>query len=172
MNIASLNISSEEMDTLREGIAVAQFANILRSLCIASDPNHIEAIIRSVDTNNDNIIDFDEFVFAMVGWYLMPMSQLPAQEQEQEVYSEKPKSRNLDKRASYHELDEISECFLAFDKNHDGRITKDELEDLLIRLGETPSPQEIRDMMSEADVNKDGFIDFDEFKQLFAPTVV
>ncbi|KAG0167580.1 hypothetical protein DFQ28_011596 [Apophysomyces sp. BC1034] len=178
MSTVSLSLTSEEIDTLREafqiyggknaGIAVTEFAKVLQSLCIASDPSQIQSIIRSVDCNGDNIIDFNEFVVAMVGWYLSPLTQ----QTEEEVYSEKPKSRNVNKRTSYHELDEVTECFLAFDKNHDGRITKDELEDVLIRLGERPSPQEIKDMMNEADTNKDGFIDFDEFKQLFSPSVM
>lgn len=81
-----------------------------------------------------------------------------------------PPSLNDSKHISVHEEDELLECFRAFDKNNDGFISRQELEEVMSRLGENLSPQEISDMMNEADTNKDGQIDFKEFKKLIPPS--
>ena len=74
--------------------------------------------------------------------------------------------RNGSKRISFYDDLELVQCFQAFDKNRDGMISRKELEDVMISLGERMTPREIDGMMADADTNGDGFIDFDEFKQL------
>ncbi|KAG2221849.1 hypothetical protein INT45_003563 [Circinella minor] len=76
------------------------------------------------------------------------------------------KRNNSSKRISFYDDLELVQCFQAFDKNRDGMISRKELEDVMISLGEHMTPQEINEMMSDADTNGDGFIDFEEFKQL------
>jgi Ca2+-binding EF-hand superfamily protein len=60
------------------------------------------------------------------------------------------------------------DCFRAFDTNHDGLISRTELEKVMCKLGEKLSKQDIQDMMAEADSNEDGYIDFEEFKHLLS----
>lgn len=127
-------------------IGISQFKDIISNLNIASDPREIESIAESVDLNHDSVIDFEEFVSAMVRH--MPLED------------EKPD------QAVYEDEDDDAELFACFDKNRDGRISQTELEQVMLVLGENLTPEEIKDMMIEADLNRDGYIDFEEFKLL------
>lgn len=93
--------------------------------------------------NQDKKIDFYEFIVA-ISYYIPPIHTTTIKRQDQELLS----------------------CFLYFDKDHDGRISQLELEDVMKKLNAKLSPYEIKEMMKTADMNKDGFVDFDEFKQL------
>ena len=49
------------------------------------------------------------------------------------------------------------------DANKDGVVTKDELKTLLKGLGEDVTDEVVDEMISIADTNHDGKVDFDEF---------
>src|SRR5207247_11408038 len=53
-------------------------------------------------------------------------------------------------------VDEIVEHIMSFDKNKDGKITKDELR------------ERMQDLIAKGDTNKDGALDRDEIKKLAA----
>ncbi|KAI7881107.1 EF-hand [Lichtheimia hyalospora FSU 10163] len=168
-----LPVSSEELESLRQAfrifdstgtgsITISQFSKIVKNLNIATDPNEIDCIARSVDLNNDHVIDFEEFATAMIR-HLAPLH--PAQEPLQCTTT--PSSRSVrNKRISFHDEMELLQCFQAFDKNGDNRISQQELAEVMISLGERLSSRDLQAMMNEADINRDGFIDFEEFKQL------
>merc|ERR1719242_646838 len=59
---------------------------------------------------------------------------------------------------------EIEQTFKVFDKNGDGKITFDELKEVLTELGEEVTDKDVMDMIKDADLNGDGAIDFEEFK--------
>ncbi|KAG2236296.1 hypothetical protein BDF21DRAFT_425041 [Thamnidium elegans] len=163
----SLGITPEELDTLQEAfnlydskhcgyINIDQFSHILSSLNIVSDSKQIA---KMADMNNDKKIDFHEFVLTMFRY-------LP--NQEQTVHSTYKNNHIFtDKDVATDE--EIMACFQFFDKDHDGRISQKELEQVLSMFDTSLNPKEIKDMMSMADINRDGYIDFDEFKQLLPP---
>ena len=48
----------------------------------------------------------------------------------------------------------------VFDKDGDGFITLDELRTVMTNIGEKISEEEIRDMIEEADTDKNGVVDF------------
>ena len=54
-----------------------------------------------------------------------------------------------------------------FDRNGDGRITRKELSDSLKNLGITISEQDLTQMIEKIDVNGDGFVDINEFGELY-----
>jgi calmodulin len=46
---------------------------------------------------------------------------------------------------------DIKEAFNVFDENHDGKITADELERVIRRLGMRPTDTDLRQMIEEVD---------------------
>jgi calmodulin len=64
------------------------------------------------------------------------------------------------------QLEELREAFLTFDQDGNGFITKEELIETLVTLGD-PIDQCVMDtMIHEADKDGDGEIDYDEFINL------
>ena len=61
---------------------------------------------------------------------------------------------------------EALEQFKFFDANDDGYIEYKELKKALNQLNERLSKAEIKLMLTEADVDKDGKINFEEFKEM------
>uniref|UniRef100_A0A7S3N5D5 EF-hand domain-containing protein n=1 Tax=Euplotes harpa TaxID=151035 RepID=A0A7S3N5D5_9SPIT len=55
-------------------------------------------------------------------------------------------------------------AFEAFDESGDGKISVDELKSILGK-GQTVNDKAWKQIMKEVDENKDGFIDFEEFKE-------
>ncbi|CAJ1915091.1 unnamed protein product [Sphenostylis stenocarpa] len=62
---------------------------------------------------------------------------------------------------------ELARVFQMFDRNGDGRITRKELSDSLKNLGITISEQDLTQMIEKIDVNGDGYVDIDEFGELY-----
>ncbi|XP_049384403.1 polcalcin Nic t 2 [Solanum stenotomum] len=54
--------------------------------------------------------------------------------------------------------------FKRFDENGDGQISATELGETLQALGSV-TPEEVKYMMDEIDIDKDGFISFQEFTE-------
>ncbi|KAJ2715261.1 hypothetical protein H4R19_001301 [Coemansia spiralis] len=61
---------------------------------------------------------------------------------------------------------ELKEAFNVFDKDGNGSISKSELRQVMVSLGENLSDEEIEAMFGEADTNKDDVISFSEFKTM------
>eukprot|EP00931_Biecheleriopsis_adriatica_P005201 TRINITY_DN106734_c0_g1_i1.p1 TRINITY_DN106734_c0_g1~~TRINITY_DN106734_c0_g1_i1.p1 ORF type:complete len:497 (-),score=101.05 TRINITY_DN106734_c0_g1_i1:52-1515(-) len=60
-----------------------------------------------------------------------------------------------------HSKDRILQKFKTWDTSNDGRISKDEMKAVLIKVGMTT--QDAESVFETADVNKDGFVSFQEF---------
>ena len=58
---------------------------------------------------------------------------------------------------------ELRKAFDVMDENKDGQVTKDELKKLLLGLGEEVNDDIVNEMISIADANGDGKVDFKEF---------
>lgn len=165
-------------DTNHNGaIDLQQFAEILKSLNIETNDDKLDVILKKVDKNHDGEIDFDEFVSAMTHLLtqdkeitsepesLRRWKTYPAPEAQESSKENKDKS-HYSRRMSVHEADDLKLCFAKFDKNGDGQISEEELKEVMGGLGEKLTDAEIKDMMHDADTNRDGFIDFEEFKAL------
>lgn len=74
-------------------------------------------------------------------------------------------------RLTQAQLKELRDTFSLFDKNHDGVITFDELEGVVDSLRLQLTKEEVETMMTDADRNGDGCIEFSEFVLLMAPTL-
>ena len=53
-----------------------------------------------------------------------------------------------------------------FDRNGDGFISKAEFKHCMMHFGEQFTDEEVEEMISEADSNDDGRIDYNEFSQM------
>ncbi|KZV34827.1 calmodulin-like protein 5 [Dorcoceras hygrometricum] len=65
------------------------------------------------------------------------------------------------------EASELKRVFQMFDRNGDGRITKDELSESLENMGISIPDKELSLMIEKIDVNLDGCVDIDEFGNLY-----
>lgn len=66
-------------------------------------------------------------------------------------------------KLSADQLNELKNAFSAMDANGDGVVEKSELKALLQGLGEDVNDDVVTEMMSLADVDGDGKVNFDEF---------
>lgn len=60
----------------------------------------------------------------------------------------------------------LVEAFRAFDSDNDGSITAAELGGIMGSLGYNPTEQEVRTMMQQGDVDKDGLLSLEEFLEM------
>ena len=103
----------------------------------------LQQMIKSVDDNGDNEIDFEEFLVLMS--------------------SKKPSKDDPDK--------ELRDAFAVFDADGSGTISKAELKKLMAQLGQSLSDAELDAMMDEVDADKNGEIDFPEFKAMMVSSI-
>ncbi|XP_045186569.2 calmodulin-A-like [Mercenaria mercenaria] len=61
----------------------------------------------------------------------------------------------------------LSNAFKIFDKNGNGTVEKGELKKVLTSIGDKLTDAEVDQMFREADINKDGLIQYKEFTKMF-----
>ncbi|KAL7480139.1 hypothetical protein ACHAW6_005848, partial [Cyclotella cf. meneghiniana] len=144
------NLSDEEVADLKEAfsmfdidgdgtITIFELKEVMKSLGQNPTDKELKRMIKSVDDNGDNKIDFQEFLVLM---------------------SSKKGNMNDD-----HDR-ELREAFKVFDSDGNGSISKSELQRIMSNLGQRLSDAELDDMMEEVDTDGNGEIDFNEFKQM------
>lgn len=68
------------------------------------------------------------------------------------------------------QMDDVRAAFRVFDYDNDGSISKEELREAMVNLGQRCTEEEFAMMFAEADKNKNGRIDFDEFVDMMLPS--
>ena len=119
-------------------ITIVELKEVMKSLGQNPTENELKQMIKSVDDNGDNEIDFEEFLILMS--------------------SKKQGSDDPDK--------ELKDAFAVFDADGSGTISRTELKKLMKNLGQTLSDAELDAMMDEVDTDGNGEIDFAEFKSM------
>lgn len=66
---------------------------------------------------------------------------------------------------------EIKSAFWTFDQDGDGRISAEDLQKMMERLGESCSLEECKRMVRHVDKNQDGVVDMDEFMEMMTSTM-
>ncbi|KAJ1296120.1 hypothetical protein BS78_01G274800 [Paspalum vaginatum] len=81
-------------------------------------------------------------------------------------------SQSQQSRLDDDQLAELREIFRSFDRNADGSLTQLELGSLLRSLGLTPSTDQLDALITRADTNSNGLVEFSEFVALVAPDLL
>ena len=130
--------------------------------------SELKEVFKAFDKNNDGQIDLEEFKKGL--------KEIKSQNFSEQEISEFFSSIDTDKnnkidyteflaatleKKTYLQKERLFEAFCMIDKDNDGKITKNELKSVL-QL-ESADDKLIADLMSKADTNNDGVIDYQEF---------
>ncbi|KAK8894581.1 hypothetical protein M9Y10_023017 [Tritrichomonas musculus] len=69
------------------------------------------------------------------------------------------------------QLTDIRESFDLFDRDGDGHITRTEFATILRSWGQTPTDEEIAQIIAQVDKNKNGMIEYDEFVEMMCNSI-
>ena len=118
-------------------ITTKELGTVMRNLGQNPSEEELKQMIREVDLNGNGTIDFKEFMCLMV---------------------KKMKDNDFD--------EELQEAFKVFDRDQNGYISSHELRHTMTNLGENLTPEEVEEMIKEADLDNDQQIDYDEFMKI------
>jgi len=121
-------------------ITAHELGEIMRSLGQNPSDSELQDMINEVDIDHSGSIDFEEFLKMM--------------------------STTV---KAHHFADETRAAFNVFDKDGSGTISAEELRQVMKSLGENLTDAEIDEMIAEADKDRNGTIDYEEFVQLLSP---
>jgi calmodulin len=112
-------------------ITTKELGSVMKSLGQSPTDTEVQDIIDKVDTDGKGNIDFPEFLMMIT-------------------------------RRMYHmhEDVDIRDAFRVFDKDGNGYISAAELRHVMINLGETLTEKEVDEMISEADADGDGQVNY------------
>lgn len=116
-------------------ISAGELGTVMRNLGLNPTEEDVQKMISDVDKDANGFVDFNEFVSMMLKF------------QESHVDPE----------------EQYLEAFRVFDQDGNGFISPRELQSVMCNLGEKLSEEEIKDMIQEADLDKDGQVNYAEF---------
>ncbi|XP_032737483.1 calmodulin-like [Lontra canadensis] len=138
--VAEFKAAFSRFDKNGDGtIDTQELGAVMRALGKNLSEAELKEFIAHVDTDGDGVISFQEFLAEMAK-----------------------------RMKSWGSEQDIREVFRAFDLDGNGRISVDELKQAMAKLGQTLSQEELDGMIQEADVNKDGQVDYEEFLRILS----
>jgi len=136
--IAEFQAAFEVFDTDGSGmISCSEMETAMQQLGVQMSLEEIRQLVRESDVDGDGEVSFPEFV------------ELMQKQQAQSTPEE-----------------EMRAAFSVFDRNNSGTISASELRDVMLSLGEALTDEELRELMTENDVDGDGEISYEEFVQM------
>jgi calcium-binding protein CML len=125
-------------------ISKDDLGHFLGRLGMKTSEEEITSMLCSVDANGDGSADFNEFASL---YKMIANDEFPKDGEEDE---------------------DLKDAFHVFDKNDDGFISPDELQEMLVNLGidEGDSLTNCKKMIDNVDVDGNGVVDFCEFKKM------
>lgn len=118
-------------------ITTKELGTVMRSLGQNPTEEELKNMIREVDADGSGTIDFKEFL----GLMARKMKETDTEE-------------------------ELIEAFKVFDRDGNGLISAHELRFVMTTAGEQLSDEDIDEMIRDADLDGDGYIDYEEFVRL------
>jgi len=118
-------------------ISLKELGIVMRSLGQNPSEEDLIAIIEKVDVDKSGEIDFKEFLSIMA---------IKLKESDSE--------------------EDLLEAFRIFDKDGNGLISAHELRFVMMTAGEALKEDEIDEMIREADIDGDGYVDYEEFVRI------
>jgi len=115
-------------------ITTKELGTVMRSLGQTPSEETLKQMIKEVDVDGSGTIDFIEFLGLM-----------------------EKKLRDNDTE------EDLIDAFRVFDRDANGVISLQELKFVMTSSGERLKEEEIDDLIREADINGDGFIDYEDF---------
>lgn len=127
-------------------ITLEELDTVVRSLGQTPTREELAEMIRDVDVDGNGTIEFAEFLALMA----------------------RKASRGGENGGGGDDSgdaadEELREAFKVFDKDQDGLISAAELRHVMANIGERLTDEEVGEMISEADVDGDGQINYEEF---------
>ncbi|CAK8543507.1 unnamed protein product [Lathyrus sativus] len=113
-----------------------ELTTTIKSLGVNPTKEEIQNMVTEVDINGRGSIAFEEFL---------------------NIMSTKMKE-NISK--------ELKDAFRVFDRDQDEYISAIELKDVMMRLGERLTDEEVEQMIREADLDGDGKVSYEEFAKI------
>ncbi|CAH8335862.1 unnamed protein product [Eruca vesicaria subsp. sativa] len=138
--IKGLKTTFSNIDTDKSGtVTHEELKRGLTTLGSKVSETEVKHLIEAADVDGDGIIDIDEFISAMLDRFKLDQDE------------------------------HVHQAFRHFDKDNDGRITRDELEIAMQEYG-VGDEDSIKQITSEVDTNNDGSIDIEEFCTMMRST--
>mmetsp|Transcript_41986 Transcript_41986/g.102937 ORF Transcript_41986/g.102937 Transcript_41986/m.102937 type:complete len:509 (+) Transcript_41986:169-1695(+) len=142
--LSELRESFNLLDRNRSGVIdTANLQDSVNSLGHQRTEDEINNMVQRFDVHKTGNINFDEFCIIMG-----------------------PSNYSIEVCVETEE--EMRKTFDSFDFLRTGAITHLELKEVLMRLGAVHTDEEIAEMIKLGDINKDGVIDYEEFKTLIS----
>ena len=136
--ITEFKSAFELFDKDRDGaINNKELGTVMRNLGQNPSEEELKQMIKEIDLDGNGVIDFNEFLYLMV---------------------KKMKGNDTE--------EELLEAFKVFDRDGNGYVTSHELRNVLTSLCEGTSPEEVEEMIREADIDGDGQVDYQEFVKM------
>ena len=128
----------EIFDKDKDGyITTKELGDIMKNLGQTPSEAELQDMINEVDIDGNGTIDFKEFLGLMAR-----------------------KMRDNDSE------EELIEAFKVFDRDGNGLISNVELQHVMASLGENVTMDEVDEMIKEADLDGDGYINYEEFVKM------
>ena len=154
-------------DTEGQGVIDANALKVvLRALGFEPRKEEVKAMIASVDgASETGMIDFNECVFLfstpplpLILCLFLLLLTAPCTRRFLELLMVKMSEKDT--------KDDAMRAFRQFDLDHQGKISFANLQAVARELGETMTDEEISEMVTAADLDKDGFISEEEFLRI------
>jgi calmodulin len=137
----------DALDFTRSGLINTKVLNTaMRSLGLSPTGRELLELITLIDPENNGTMSFNQFLTAVASKLMKDFSAGSVPEEH------------------------IRDAFAVFDRDSNGFITPDEVRHVLAEWGEKISDEEVQKMITEADQDGDGKVDFNEFKRMMTAT--